>query len=241
MKIMILMAAVGTALLATACVVVPVGPDGRPVAGYGGYGSYPTYPAGSTLAVTPLVPPVPSMAVMNARLYPANEQAQASGMAVGQVTNFLDGKGAFTVTIGGEQFSGEATRAGRSGGSAREGIANAMGSRGGTMSCNYVSTMRRKARGNVRSTAARAISCTWEVELEPAQFDRFVDASSLAFFADRLAPDGKQIRLGDLFETNAAVDGFGLLVADVTPDGRAIGERGVGVAHHDFGDAAALA
>jgi hypothetical protein len=82
-----------------------------------------------------LFPPAPSVAVMNARLYPANEQAQPGGMAVGQVTNFLDGKGAFTVTIGGEQFSGEATRAGRS---SREGIANAMGSRGGTMSCTYV-------------------------------------------------------------------------------------------------------
>ena len=72
---------------------------------------------------------------MNARLYPANELAQPGGMAVGQVTNFLDGKGAFAVTIGGEQFSGEATRAGRS---SREGIANAMGSRGGAMSCTYV-------------------------------------------------------------------------------------------------------
>ena len=135
MKLINLIAAVGTAALATACVVVPVGPDGRPVAGYGGYGNYATYPAGSTLAVAPYVTPAPSVAVMNARLYPANELAQPGGMAVGQVTNFLDGKGAFTATISGEQFSGEATRAGRS---SREGIANAMGSRGGTISCNYV-------------------------------------------------------------------------------------------------------
>ena len=84
--------------------------------------------------MAPLAPPIPTVAVMNARLYPANDLAQASGMAVGQVTNFLDGKGAFTVTIGGEQFSGEATRAGRS---SREGIVNAMGSRGGAMSCTY--------------------------------------------------------------------------------------------------------
>lgn len=132
MNIINLVAALGTAALATACVVVPVGPDGRP---YGNYGNFPTYPAGSTLAVAPYVPPAPSVAVMNARLYPANEQAQPGGMALGQVTNFLDGKGAFTVTIGGEQFSGEATRTGRS---LREGIANAMGSRGGTMSCTYV-------------------------------------------------------------------------------------------------------
>ena len=132
LKIINLVAAVGTAVLATACVVVPVGPDGRPYSGYGNYGNY---PAGSTLAVAPLVPPAPSVAVMNARLYPANELAQPGGMAVGQVTNFLDGKGAFTVTISGEQFSGEATRTGRS---SRDGIANAMGSRGGTVSCTYV-------------------------------------------------------------------------------------------------------
>ena len=129
MNIINFVAALGAAALATACVVVPVGPDGRP------YTNYPTYPVGSTLAVAPLAPPAPSIAVMNARLYPANELAQAGGMAVGQVTNFLDGKGAFTVTIGGEQFSGEATRGGRS---ARDGIANAMGSRGSSMSCNYV-------------------------------------------------------------------------------------------------------
>ena len=129
LNIINLVAALGTAVLATACVVVPVGPDGRP------YGNYPTYPVGSTLAVAPLPPPAPAVAVMNARLYPANELAQSGGMAVGQVANFLDGKGAATVTIGGEQFSGEATRAGRS---SREGVANAMGSRGGAMSCTYV-------------------------------------------------------------------------------------------------------
>jgi hypothetical protein len=132
LNIINLVAALGTAALATACVVVPVGPDGRP------YSNYPVYPAGSAVAVAPLPPPAPTIAVMNARLYPANDLAQPGGMAVGQVTNFLDGKGAFTVTIGGEQFSGEATRTGRIGGSARDGIANAMGSRGGTMSCTYV-------------------------------------------------------------------------------------------------------
>ena len=138
LNIINIVAALGAAALATACVVVPVGPDGRPIAGYGGYGNYPTYPAGSTLAVAPLAATLPSVAVMNARLYPANELAQPGGMAVGQVTNFLDGKGAFTVTIAGEQFSGEATRTGRVGASARQGIANAMGSRGGALACTYV-------------------------------------------------------------------------------------------------------
>ncbi len=132
MNIINLVAALGTAALATACVVVPVGPDGRP---YSGYGNYPAYPAGSALAVAPLAPPVPSVAVMNARLYPANDLAQPGGMAVGQVTNFLDGRGAFSVTIAGEQFNGEATRSGRT---SREGVANAIGARGGTLSCTYL-------------------------------------------------------------------------------------------------------
>jgi len=129
LNIINLVAALGTAVLATACVVVPVGPDGRP------YSSYPAYPAGSTLAVAPYVAPAPTIAVMNARLYPANDLAQPGGMAVGQVTNFLDGKGAFSVTIAGELFNGEATRSGRT---SREGVANAMGARGGTLSCTYV-------------------------------------------------------------------------------------------------------
>ena len=129
MNIINLVAALGTAALATACVVVPVGPDGRP------YGNYGNYPAGGALAVAPLAAPVPTVAVMNARLYPINELAQPGGIAVGQVTNFLDGKGGFTVTIAGETFSGEATRTGRS---SRDGIANAMGSRGGALACTYV-------------------------------------------------------------------------------------------------------
>lgn len=127
MNIINLVAALGTVALATACVVVPVGPDGRP------YGNYPVYSAGGAVAVAPL-PLVPAVAVMNARLYPTNELAQAGGLAAGQVTNFLDGKGGFTVTIGGETFSGEATRSNRS---QREGVANAMGSRGSMLSCTY--------------------------------------------------------------------------------------------------------
>ena len=138
MNITTLVAAFGTAARASACVVVPLGPDGRPLANYGNYGNYANYPvysASGAVAPLPPVAPAPTIAVMNARLYPANEQAQPSGLAVGQVTNFLDGKGAFSVLIAGEQFSGEATRSGRT---ARDGVANAMGSRGNTMSCTYV-------------------------------------------------------------------------------------------------------
>jgi hypothetical protein len=125
MNIINIVAAVGAAGLVTACVVVPVGPDGRP--------QYASYPPANSVAVAPIAV-APSVAVMNARLYPTNELAQASGLAVGQVTNFLDGKGGFTVSINGESFSGEATRSNRS---QREGVANAMGSRGATLSCTY--------------------------------------------------------------------------------------------------------
>ena len=128
------MAALTAVVVTSACVVVPVGPDGR------AYSS--AYPApysasygGSVVVAAPYVAPLPTIAVMNARLYPANELAQSAGMATGQVTNFLDGKGAFSVTIAGELFSGEATRSNRN---AREGIANAMGSKGGVLACTYL-------------------------------------------------------------------------------------------------------
>ena len=69
---------------------------------------------------------------------------------MGLVSNFLDGKGAFTVTIGGEQFSGEETRTGRAGGSGRDGIANAMGSRGGARSFTHLLNSGTQGSGNVR-------------------------------------------------------------------------------------------
>jgi hypothetical protein len=132
-------------LLATACVVVPVGPDGRP--------QYATYPAGSAAPVAAYVAPIPTATLMNARLYPTNDAAQPGGMAIGQVTNFLDGKGGFTVTIGGETFSGEATRSNRS---QREGVANAMGSRGSTLACTYALNSATQGSGQCSvSTGAR--------------------------------------------------------------------------------------
>ena len=88
----------------TACVVVPVGPDGR---------AFPLQPMPTQHPATPTVVAPPAPAVRRARLYPLNSTAQASGLAAGQVTNYLDGKGSFNIQIGGEQFSGEATRASR--------------------------------------------------------------------------------------------------------------------------------
>ena len=112
----------------TACVVVPVGPDGR---------AYPMQP----MVAPPSAPP--AHAVMSARLYPLNSTAQSAGHAAGQVTNYLDGKGSFNIQIGGEQFSGEATRASRGSSS---GVANAVGNRSTGMSCNY--TMNNATQGS---------------------------------------------------------------------------------------------
>ena len=121
----------------TACVVVPVGPDGR---------AYPMQPMPAPHAATPMVAPPsapPAHVVMSARLYPLNSTAKSAGLAAGQVTNYLDGKGSFNIQIGGEQFSGEATRASRGSSS---GVANAVGNRGTGLSCNY--TMNNATQGS---------------------------------------------------------------------------------------------
>ena len=46
----------------------------------------------------------------------------------------MNGRGHFNAQIGGEQFQGEATRVA---GSRANGVANATGSRGGNLSCQY--------------------------------------------------------------------------------------------------------
>lgn len=125
----------------TACVVVPVGPDGR------AYPMQPLQPMPAPHAAAPVVVAPPAPAVMSARLYPLNSTAQASGLAAGQVTNYLDGKGSFNIQIGGEQFSGEATRASRG---ASTGVANAVGNRGSGMSCAY--TMNNVTQGTGKCT-----------------------------------------------------------------------------------------
>ena len=122
----------------TACVVVPVGPDGR---------AYPMQPMPAQHPAAPMVVAPPAPALMSARLYPMNSSAQGTGLAAGQVTNYLDGKGSFNIQIGGEQFSGEATRASRGSSS---GVANAVGNRGTGMSCAY--TMNNATQGSGKCT-----------------------------------------------------------------------------------------
>ena len=112
----LLAALVATAAL-SGCYVVPLTPG--PI------------PAGPT-AVVPVGPPQP-LSFM-ARLYPANDLASGYGMVGAVVTNDLNGRGHFSTAIGGESFTGEATRLA---GSPREGVANGAGNRGGYINCRY--------------------------------------------------------------------------------------------------------
>jgi hypothetical protein len=83
-------------------------------------------------AVVPLAPLGP--VTFTARLYPSNDLASEYGMVGAMVTNDLNGRGHFSTQIGGESFTGEATRVA---GSPREGIANGAGNRGGYINCRY--------------------------------------------------------------------------------------------------------
>jgi hypothetical protein len=109
----------------TGCYVMPVQPDGRP---------YPTSAVGVPPAA--IVMPAPGPVVGHVRLYPANDAAANFGIINGQVMNMLDGRGQFSVTIGSEVLTGEATRLPRS----QSGTASASGNRGSYLSCNYTMT-----------------------------------------------------------------------------------------------------
>ena len=110
-----------TTLALAGCYVVPVtGPDGQP-----------------TTAIYP-VPPAPAHTpypiTLHARLYPANELANRSGMLVGTVTNLRTGKGRFQHQYANEVLTGEATRHGNDD---KTGIASAYGTSGSFMQCEY--------------------------------------------------------------------------------------------------------
>ena len=119
------------ALALTGCYVVPLAPDGTPVYPY----SYNAPPYGATVVpARPYVAGPPAAAMLNARLYPTNEIATETGMMTGTVTNMMTGKGRFQLDYKGEILSGEATRVS---GDDKRGVANAYGSRGTYMSCDY--------------------------------------------------------------------------------------------------------
>ena len=93
----------------------------------------PVPPASTPGQVAP-APVTPAPVSFSARLYPANELAGSYGIILGTVTNDRHGRGVFSASIRGEQYTGEATR---KAGSPREGLASGSGSRGGYLSCQY--------------------------------------------------------------------------------------------------------
>ena len=121
-------AALGAALTIAGCIAVPAGPDGHFV--YYPLPPAPAYPAYTGTGPQITQPP----AVLQARLYPANDAAVQTGVVSGTVTNFMTGKGRFQLVYQGENLIGEATRVD---GDARRGIASAYGAGGAFMSCNY--------------------------------------------------------------------------------------------------------
>ena len=128
------------ALALSGCVVVPIGSDGRPLWPM----AEPTPIRSSTpLPPGPATPNAPSPAqatsatspaVLQAKLYPANDVAAETGVLTGTVTNMMSGKGRFNLNYRGEVLSGEATRTQND---ARKGVASAFGKNGSFMSCEY--------------------------------------------------------------------------------------------------------
>lgn len=132
------------------CYVVPMGPDGRPMAipvpasqapsvGTANHGM-------ANNAVAPILP-------ISARLYPDNDLAASVGVLQGSVINRLDGSGQIEIFYPGEVLRGEATRERR--GEAR-GIANAFGARGTYANCVYQMNSPTQGTGSCQiSTGAR--------------------------------------------------------------------------------------
>jgi hypothetical protein len=139
-----------------ACVVVPIDPrTGQP---------YPipsqNPPPNPVTVITPPAPAAtqaPQPSVLSARLYPLNAQANKGGLLTAVVVDNNTGRGTFTMTYLGDTLQGEATRVDASYASfgrihnevlgptlrsysGRRGIANAFGSRGVNVQCEYLIT-----------------------------------------------------------------------------------------------------
>ena len=131
-------AALGFSTLAlSGCYVVPVvDPQGNVQ-----YHHFPIPPVGSPVVAGapggfhPAGYPVPPPPVtMSARLYPANDLANQTGMIAGSVTNMRTGKGRLQLNYQGETLIGEATRHGTDD---KHGVASAYGNGGTFMQCEY--------------------------------------------------------------------------------------------------------
>jgi hypothetical protein len=146
-----LLAACAAAVAAlSACYVVPLDPrTGQP---------YPA-PARDGGSVTIVAPPAPAAppqpGLLNVRLYPLNPQANQGGMLSAIVVDSHTGRGSFTLAYLGDNLQGEASRVDGSYAafgrihnevlgtsvrhfSGRRGIANAYGSKGVNVQCEYL-------------------------------------------------------------------------------------------------------
>jgi hypothetical protein len=103
----------------TGCYVVPIG---QPVP------TSSSVTANAQVAQTSI-----SLAPLTARLYPTNEAATSIGRLSGTISRPENGHGIFSLTAKAENYSGEATRTPNS----SKGIANAAGSQGGYIKCEY--------------------------------------------------------------------------------------------------------
>jgi hypothetical protein len=137
----------------SACYIVPIDPrTGQ---------AYPPAPyssreAGSVTVVTPPAPSAPPQpGILSVRLYPLNPQANQGGLLTAVVVDNHTGRGSFSLAYLGDTLQGEATRvdanyaafgrlhnevlgsAARNF-SGRRGIANAFGSKGVNVQCEYL-------------------------------------------------------------------------------------------------------
>ncbi|NRF66852.1 hypothetical protein HLB44_07645 [Aquincola sp. S2] len=150
--------------LLSACYVVPIDPrTGRPLPPHDGPHAHPQphpHPQPQVVVVPPpqVLPAAPPVAsVLQARLYPLNEQANTGGLLVAQVVDNHTGRGSISLAYRGSLLQGESTRvdgshavygrihrevlgAWSAPGTGRRGIANAYGAGGINAQCEYVVT-----------------------------------------------------------------------------------------------------
>jgi hypothetical protein len=139
----------------SACYVVPIDPrtgQAYPIASREAAGP------GPVSAPTPPAPSAPPQTgVLNVRLYPLNPQANQGGLLTAVVVDSHTGRGTFTLAYLGDTLQGEATRVDASYAAfgrihnevlgatprnfaGRRGIANAYGSKGVNVQCEYLIT-----------------------------------------------------------------------------------------------------
>lgn len=151
----LLVAAVTGAAL-SGCYVIPMNPDGSPAWQYLPPPA-PAAPGAPHAAPMPAPTAMPAIASSyQARLYPMNEQAAQTGQLIATITDLQTGRGVLSMTLAGEFLTGEATRVSdahpgfgtvyqqvlktpiRVVPGQPRGIANATGSRGTWVNCEYV-------------------------------------------------------------------------------------------------------